>query len=142
MDVAGQGRLRPPLLYLLVAHGLACAGDQGKRLPYSDTEVILYRVTIRDTVLILSFRHKGLERLYTTGSTRGVRQSHAGRLLLILSILDAASGPQDPVMPGLRLHGLRGALKGHWYVWVNGNWRITFQFVGGDVELLDYHDYH
>lgn len=52
MDVAGQGRLRPPLLYLLVAHGLACAGDQGKRLPYSDTEVIVYRVTIRNTVVI------------------------------------------------------------------------------------------
>jgi plasmid maintenance system killer protein len=31
---------------------------------------------------------------------------------------------------------------GHWFVWVNGNWRVTFRFVGADVELVDYQDYH
>ncbi|WP_267895969.1 hypothetical protein [Stenotrophomonas sp. YAU14A_MKIMI4_1] len=25
---------------------------------------------------------------------------------------------------------------------MNGNWRVTFRFSGGDVELLDYQDYH
>nr|WP_239668854.1 type II toxin-antitoxin system RelE/ParE family toxin [Stenotrophomonas maltophilia] len=43
---------------------------------------------------------------------------------------------------GLRPHKLRGDLRGHWSVWVNGSWRITFRFTGGDVQLLDYLDYH
>jgi len=30
-------------------------------------------------------------------------------------------------------------LKGHWSVWVNGNWCMTFRFVG--AELVDYQDY-
>ncbi|WP_303639172.1 MULTISPECIES: type II toxin-antitoxin system RelE/ParE family toxin [Stenotrophomonas] len=92
--------------------------------------------------MIIGFRHKGLARLYRYGSASGVRQSHAGRLLMILSILDVACGPQDLAMPGLRLHALKGGLKGHWSVWVNGNWRVTFRFAGNDVELLDYQDYH
>ncbi|EGQ63876.1 hypothetical protein PJU76_02040 [Acidithiobacillus ferriphilus] len=25
---------------------------------------------------------------------------------------------------------------------MNGNWRVTFRFVGADVELVDYQDYH
>ncbi|AVO30336.1 peptidase [Stenotrophomonas maltophilia] len=92
--------------------------------------------------MIMSFRHKGLERLYRTGSSSGIRQSHASRILMILSILDAAASPADLAMPGLRLHPLRGMLKGYWSVWVNGNWRITFRFVGSHVELLNYLDYH
>ncbi|RWJ04887.1 MAG: hypothetical protein EOR25_30035 [Mesorhizobium sp.] len=35
-----------------------------------------------------------------------------------------------------------GDLEGHWAVRVNGNWRVTFRFVGSDVELVDYLDYH
>lgn len=45
-------------------------------------------------------------------------------------------------LPSFRLHMLKGDLKGHWSVWVNGNWRVTFRFVGADVELVDYQDYH
>jgi proteic killer suppression protein len=26
--------------------------------------------------------------------------------------------------------------------WVNGNWRVTFLFIGVDVELVNYVDYH
>ncbi|UNF29972.1 type II toxin-antitoxin system RelE/ParE family toxin [Bartonella krasnovii] len=25
---------------------------------------------------------------------------------------------------------------------VNENWRVTFRFIGTDVELVDYQDYH
>lgn len=44
--------------------------------------------------------------------------------------------------PGLRLHSLKGELKGHGSVGVNGNGRVTFRFAGADVELIDYQDYH
>jgi proteic killer suppression protein len=33
-------------------------------------------------------------------------------------------------------------LKGRWAVWVSGNWRLTFEFDGEDVILIDYQDYH
>lgn len=36
----------------------------------------------------------------------------------------------------------KGDLAGHWSIWVNGNWRVTFRFIGADVELVDYQDYH
>jgi proteic killer suppression protein len=92
--------------------------------------------------MIVGFRHKGLETFYRTGSTRGIQSSHARRLGTILAMLDVAAEPRDLNHPGLRLHALKGAMKGHWSVWVNGNWRVTFRFAGADIELVDYQDYH
>ena len=93
---------------------------------------------------IVSFRHKGLEMLYATGSKRGVRPGHVWKLQRILSALDVASGPADLAIPSFRTHQLKGEhLAGHWSIWVNGNWRITFRFTPStDVELVDYQDYH
>ncbi|WP_339057602.1 type II toxin-antitoxin system RelE/ParE family toxin [Candidatus Regiella endosymbiont of Tuberolachnus salignus] len=92
--------------------------------------------------MIINFRHKGLEAFYRTGSTRGIQAIHAVKLTRILASLDAATLPRELNHPGYKLHSLQGNLKGYWSVWVNGNWRITFRFVGGDVELVDYQDYH
>lgn len=44
--------------------------------------------------------------------------------------------------PSWRLHGLAGNRTGLHAVTVQANWRLTFRFVGGDVELVDYLDYH
>ncbi|MGE3692140.1 MAG: type II toxin-antitoxin system RelE/ParE family toxin [Novosphingobium sp.] len=92
--------------------------------------------------MIVGFRHKGLKLLYETGSARGVQPAHKTKLLSILAALDVASGPEELALPSFRLHLLKGALKGHWSIWVNGNWRVTFRFVGADIELVDYQDYH
>lgn len=92
--------------------------------------------------MIVSFRHRGLELLYRTGSAKGVQAPQAAKLRRILGLLDVANGPADVSLPGLKLHSLKGDMKGHWSVWVNGNWRVTFRFVGADVELVDYQDYH
>lgn len=45
-------------------------------------------------------------------------------------------------LPSFRLHPLRGRLDGHWSVWVNGSWRVTFRFTDTGAELVDYLDYH
>jgi proteic killer suppression protein len=45
-------------------------------------------------------------------------------------------------LPGLRLHPLKGRLKGRWAVTVSGNWRVTFAFSGKDATDVDYEDYH
>lgn len=92
--------------------------------------------------MIVSFRHKGLETFYRTSSTRGIQAAHASKLRRILGLLDVAQGPQDMNVPSFKLHPLKGDLAGHWSVWVNGNWRMTFRFVESDVELVDYQDYH
>lgn len=92
--------------------------------------------------MIVSFRHKGLELFFRTGSVRGIRADHAAKLARILAALDVATGPEELSLPAFKLHPLKGALKGHWSMWVNGNWRVTFRFAGADVELVDYRDYH
>ncbi|WP_037585670.1 type II toxin-antitoxin system RelE/ParE family toxin [Stenoxybacter acetivorans] len=92
--------------------------------------------------MIISFRHKGLEKFYRTGSKAGIQAAHAAKLNLILTALEAADCPQDMDINGWDLHALAGVLKDHWSVKVNANWRITFRFVGADIELVDYQDYH
>jgi len=92
--------------------------------------------------MIKSFKHKGLEKFYRSGSTAGVQDTHVKRLRLILSNLDQAESPDDMDLPGLRLHQLSGSRKGIWSVTVNGNWRVTFTFDGRDAEIVNYEDYH
>lgn len=92
--------------------------------------------------MILSFRHKGLEAFYLTGKQAGIQPIHAKRLRELLTALSAAAGPGDLARPAWRLHGLTGDRAGFWSLTVQANWRLTFRFVGADVELLDYLDYH
>jgi proteic killer suppression protein len=92
--------------------------------------------------MILTFRHKGLETFFRTGSTARVQAIHAKRLRELLTALNVAKTAQDLGRPSWRLHGLSGDRAGFYAVTVQANWRLTFRFVGDDVELLDYLDYH
>ena len=92
--------------------------------------------------MIRSFRHKGLEKFFETGSKAGIRPDHAARLRLQLGRLDSASVPEDMNLPGWRFHELEGKLQGRYAVTVNKNWRLTFSFEGADAILVDYQDYH
>jgi proteic killer suppression protein len=71
--------------------------------------------------MIKSFRHRGIERFFRTGSQAGIQPKHARKLRLQLGQLDAAAGPADMHRPG---------------------WRLTFRFGGEHAELVDYQDYH
>ncbi len=92
--------------------------------------------------MIKSFRHKGLERFYKTGSKAGIMPAHEKRLRLILAHLDLTEGTREMGLPGLGLHPLEGNMKGFWSVVVNGNWRVIFRFVGKDAYDVNYLDYH
>lgn len=92
--------------------------------------------------MIKSFRHKGLRRLFETGSTSGIQASQAKRLRLQLAALDTAKTIEDMDIPGFRLHSLKGEMQGRWSIAVNGNWRVTFEFQDGNAYVLDYEDYH
>ena len=92
--------------------------------------------------MINSFVHKGLEAFFLTGSKKGIQPAHSSKLRLQLAALNQAGSPKDLNAPGWRLHELKGHLRGHHAITVNGNWRVIFRFVGPDVELVNYLDYH
>lgn len=92
--------------------------------------------------MIAGFKHRGLERFFESGTTRGIQPQQATRIRLILARLNASQIPQDMNLPGLQLHELTGQRKGTWSVRVSGNWRITFRFDGPDAFDVDLEDYH
>jgi proteic killer suppression protein len=91
--------------------------------------------------MIRSFRHKGIERFFLSGSKAGIQPSHAARLNEQLTLLNAASRPEHMRIPGWHLHPLRGDLAEHWAGTVNGNCRLTFAFEGEDAILVAYQYY-
>lgn len=92
--------------------------------------------------MIKTFRHKGLQAFFETGSKAGIQPHHAGKLRVLLTTLDSAKRADDMNAPGWKLHSLAADLAGHYSVTVNGNWRLTFTFDGENAELVDYLDYH
>jgi proteic killer suppression protein len=92
--------------------------------------------------MIKSFRHKGLQQFFKTGSKAGIQAAHATKLRLQLAALDRAMQPLDLNAPSWALHALKGKLEGHWALTVNGNWRVIFAFENENAVLVDYLDYH
>jgi len=93
-------------------------------------------------LLIRSFKHRGLKRLYARGDRSGIRPDLVDTVERILTVLDSATTPQSLDIPRYRLHPLKGDLRGLRSVTVRANWRIIFRFEGEDafdVELIDYH---
>jgi toxin HigB-1 len=93
-------------------------------------------------LMIRSFRHRWLKRLYERDDRSGIRPDLVNTIQEIVTVLDEAATPQELALPGYRLHRLKGNLKGFWSVTVRANWRIIFRFEGTDafdVELIDYH---
>ena len=85
---------------------------------------------------------KGLRKFYESGTMAGIQSHHADRLRFELAALDTAGTLVDMNIPGFRLHSLKGRDKGRWSIWVDGSWRLTFEFRNGDAYVLDYEDYH
>jgi toxin HigB-1 len=92
-------------------------------------------------VVICTFRHRGLRRLWGGDPSR-IGAILRDRIENVLAVLAAASTVADLDLPGYRLHALKGELKGLWSVTVSGNWRITFRFEDGNVFDVDLTDYH
>ena len=92
--------------------------------------------------MIKSFRHKGIKTFFETGSKAGIQTAHEAKLRRQLFQLNRAQEPADMNLPRWRLHDLDGRLDGHWSVWVNENWRLTFAFEDSAAVLVDCQDYH
>lgn len=92
--------------------------------------------------MIKSFKHKGLQRFYETGSVKGIQAIHAEKLSRILLALNNAQFIEDLNMPSYRLHKLKGDMNELWSITVQANWRITFKFEDKNIYIVDYQDYH
>ena len=92
--------------------------------------------------MIKRFKHKGLEKFFTTGSTAGIQVVHKDRLEERLKALHTAFSIEDMDIPGWRLHQLKGSRKKDWAITVSGNWRIVFRFENGHAYVVNYEDYH
>ena len=92
--------------------------------------------------MIKSFKHKGLQKFFESGTKKGIQAKHASKLRMQLTALDTAHFIEDLDIPGYRLHRLKGTKSNLWSVTVNGNWRITFEFEDGHVYIVNYEDYH
>lgn len=66
--------------------------------------------------------------------------THAGRLQLLLALLEIATSTADLKAHGL--HTLKGRRQGEFSFRVSGNWRLTFRFQNSTATGINYEDYH
>ena len=91
---------------------------------------------------IKTFSHRRLRRAHQGRDFRKVHTTHAKKIAIIPSDLDAARKFSSLDLPHYRLHPLKGDLEGSWSIRVSHNWRIVFRFEEGhayEVDLIDYH---
>lgn len=92
--------------------------------------------------MIRSFKHKGLAELWADGRTAKIDARLQARAIRRLDALDSAGRPEDLDLPGFDFHALRGFVPTRYALHVNGPWRITFAFEGGDAFAVDFENHH
>lgn len=92
-------------------------------------------------VAIRNFKHKGLQRFYQSGDTRGIMAAHAKRILIRLDRLNRIQVLEE-LPSGWNCHPLHRELGGQYAIWVNAQWRIIFRFENGEFCDVDYVQYH
>lgn len=93
------------------------------------------------SLVIRSFRHRGLRELFETGSSRRVRDDLQTRALRRLDVLDNAASLSELNVPGFNFHPLRGSPQ-RYSLHVNGPWCITFEWDEGDAFHVSLEQYH
>ncbi len=93
------------------------------------------------TSVIKSFRYKGLQEFFLSGTTRKIHASLHRRALRRLDVLDHAETQQELNVPGFNLHPLRDRPK-RFSLHVNGPWCITFEWRRGEAYRVDLEQYH
>jgi proteic killer suppression protein len=96
-------------------------------------------------VKIRSFAHKGLKRLYTEDSAKGVPPDTVAKLRKILAYLDNMEDPEElRALTAWKVHTLRGDRQYTWSLSVTRNRRLTFCIDTAEREIWDVNleDYH
>jgi proteic killer suppression protein len=96
-------------------------------------------------VKIRNFAPKGLKRLYSEDSAKGVSPDAADKLRKMLAFLDDMEEPEElHFLVAWKAHKLTGDRKGTWSLSVTHNRRLTFRIDAAEREIcdLDLEDYH
>jgi toxin HigB-1 len=96
-------------------------------------------------VKIRNFVHKGLKRLYTEDSTKGVPADTVDKLRKMFVYLDNIEDPEElRALAAWKVHTLTGDRKGTWSLSVTRNRRLTFYIDNAEREICDVNleDYH
>jgi proteic killer suppression protein len=101
----------------------------------------VYRYSVYDTKVIVSFRDSETEKIFN-----GIRSRKFGAIAKVayrkLAILHSAPALHDLKSPGLQLEALRDDRAGQHSIRINHRYRICFAWQDGkaiDVEIVDYH---
>jgi len=82
--------------------------------------------------------HKGLKRLYSEDSTKGVPPDTVDKLRKMLAFLDDMQEPEElRALPSWKVHTLTGDRKGTWSLIVTRNRRLTFRVDTAEHEICD-----
>jgi len=96
-------------------------------------------------VKIRNFVHKGLKRLYSEDSAKGVPPDTVDKLRKMFAYLDNMQDPEElRSFTGWKVHTLTGDRKGTWSLSVTRNRRLTFRIDSDEREICDVNleDYH
>ena len=94
---------------------------------------------------IRNFAHKGLKRLYSEDSVKGVPPDTVEKLRKMLAYLDDMENPEElRALTAWKAHTLTGDRKGTWSLSVTRNRRLTFRIDSAEDEICDVNleDYH
>ena len=92
--------------------------------------------------MIKSIKSKPLKNFFEKGDTSKLQPHHIRRIRILLGNLHLATSPEMMDQSGYKFHELKGDRRGFYSVWINGNYRLTFRFIGLDAFDVDYEDYH
>ena len=94
---------------------------------------------------IRSFTHKGLRRLYSEDSGKGVPPGTVDKLRKMFAYLDNMQDAEElRTLTAWKVHTLTGDRKGTWSLSVTRNRRLTFRIDTTEREICDLNleDYH
>jgi toxin HigB-1 len=92
--------------------------------------------------VIKTFKHKGLADLWSTSRTAKIDGKLHARILVRLDALNRARDVRVLNVPGFDFHALKGFKPTRYTIHINGPWCITFEFVDGHADRIDFEQYH
>jgi proteic killer suppression protein len=100
-------------------------------------------VSYYNTRMIQSFKDKRTKRICRGEHERRISTEIARRARMRLQRVDAAATVRDlRVPPSHRLEKLTGDRAGQWSIRINDQYRVCFEFRGGDAYEIEITDYH
>ena len=94
-------------------------------------------------MVIRSFAHKGVRRLFIRDDPGGVPAAAVDKLRKMLAFLqDMETADELHTVSIWKAHRMTGDRKGTWGLHVTRNWRLTFHAGGDEIANVNLEDYH